>query len=208
MDGQVTMDDQVTSGSNQNFSLTQRRFILPATALTGIILQLDPRHSERKTPPEDIRQLSQTIQLNHQRTDTSAIQTSVSLNAAYFLGNTPTASLEAVLKTLWAEGQQMLLSLQNANKTNIFFESNPHGYRLISTVMELMGGAQYTPWNGGEIYAFNIRRSNPYSLGKSSTPTVSILLEKTPPENASTCIVLPAISDPAYAAYNNINTQR
>jgi hypothetical protein len=202
------MDGQVTSEFNQNFLLTQRRFILPATALTGIILQLDPRHSERKTPPKDIHQLSQTIELNHQRTDTRAIQTSVSLNAAYLLGNTPTASLEAVLKTLWAEGQQMLLSLQNANKTNIFFESNPHGYRLISKVMELMGN-QHTPWNGGEIYAFDIRRSNPYSLGKSSTPTVSILLEKTPPKNASTCIVLPAISDAAYAAYNNnINTQR
>jgi hypothetical protein len=200
------MSGQVKLGFNQNSLLTQRRFILPTKVLTEIILQLDSNQLERETPPKDIHQLSQTIQLNHQITDTRARQAFVSLHAAYLLGRTPTASLEAVLKALWDEGQQTLLLLQNENKPNIFFESNPHGYRLIQTVMELMG-AQYTPWNGGEIYyGSDIIRSNPYNLSKSSPPTVSILLERTPPENASTCIVLPAISDAAYTAY--ITTQQ
>ena len=200
------MSGQEKLGFNQNSLLTQRRFILPTKVLTEIILQLDSNPLERETPPKDIHQLSETIQLNPQITDTRARQAFVSLNAAYLLGRTPTASLEDVLKALWDEGQQTLLPLQNENKANFFFESNPHGYRLIQTVMELMG-AQDTPWNGGEIYyGSDIIRSNLFNLGKSSPPTVSIPLERIPSKNASTCIVLPAISDAAYTAY--ITTQQ
>jgi hypothetical protein len=200
------MTGQIKLKENQGFLMIQRPFFVPTTVLTEIILNLDPNFRGKETPPANIPQLSQTIQLNHQL-DEKARQTFITLNAVHLLGKNPKASLEDVLRALWTEGQETLVSLTNENKPNSFFENNHHGYRLINTVMELMG-AQHTPWNGGEIYGSDITIPNSHSLGKTSQPAVSIVLNRNPPKNASTSIVLPAISDAAYAAYENITIQR